>query len=156
MMLADYANVDAAGKLNILGGAWTISNILPGGLSAPQTLAIVLDVPPKYVGEEFALGIALYDERLGSVVKVPDEGGDPAGSAIRVQQLVRAEKPMIPGLRLPTDFYGRVQTVLAFPTGLPLAPNGEYAWRLEVDGTHRKAWRVHFITSGPPPAPVLG
>lgn len=163
LLLADYAAADASGKLNILGGGWQIANLLARGMTGPQHLLAIIDVPSRYLGEEFAISLSLFDELSGTVVRIappPAPGAAPQEDAekqaMRVQQLVKAEKPDVPGVRLPPDFPGRIQTVLGFPDGLPLPPNGQFSWRLEVDGTHLKHWRAHFITTGPPPPPVIG
>jgi hypothetical protein len=167
LVLADYANTDASGKVNLIGGGWQITNIMPNGMTGPQYLLTLIDVPARHLGEEFATGWSLFDEKTGSVVRMPaappgqvvppgPSGLGAPTQALRVQQLVKAEKPSIPNLHLPPDFQGRIQTILAFPEGLPLSPNGQFSWRLEVDGTHLKHWRVTFITAGPPPPPVIG
>lgn len=155
MLLADYASVDAANKLQILGGGWQVATVLPNGMTAPQYLVVLIEVPSGRVGEEFAVGVSLHDERTGTVVELPGPGGQP-GVALRVQQLSKADRPVAPGVRFPLDYPGRVQAILAFPDGLPLPPSGFFSWRLEVDGNHVEHWCLPFVTGGPPPAPVVG
>ncbi|WP_405070419.1 hypothetical protein OG558_12750 [Kribbella sp. NBC_01510] len=155
VLLADYAVADSGGKLNILGAGFTITAVQPTtGLTAAQYVVVMVDVPPRYVGEDFPLGVELRDEATGQTVVMPGPTGNP--DALRVQQLVRAEPPQIAGVYLPTSLWSRVQLVLAFPNGLPLQPGGEYHWRVEVEAQHRQGWSAHFLVAGPPPPPVFG
>ncbi len=154
VLLADYINVDAAGKVNALGAGFLISPLQPSGLTAPQHLAVLVDVPSRHAGQEFALSVELRDDTLDTAVQVPGPTGKM--EALRVQQLVRGDRPSIPGLYLPDTMPVRVQLTLGFVQGLPLAPGKFYSWRAEVDGQHRQAWRARFHVPGPPPPPVFG
>src|SRR6059058_1416369 len=119
LILADYANTDAAQKLNLLGGGWQVTGIMPSGLTAPQALVAGIEVPERYVGEEFPVSLALVDE-AGEPVKAPGPSG--TVEAIRIAQLVKAERPNVPGVLLHGKVWSRVQVVLNFPGGLPLRP----------------------------------
>lgn len=154
VLLADYAIADAGGKLNILGAGFNISGIQPTGLTGPQYIVVMIDVPAKSIGQEFPLGLELRDDATGKTVTVSGPTGDP--DALRVQQLVKAKPPHIAGVYLPSTLWSRVQMVMGFPNGLPLQPGGVYHWRAEVEGQHRPGWSAHFHVAGPPPPAVIG
>ncbi|MDQ3480322.1 MAG: hypothetical protein M3423_03165 [Actinomycetota bacterium] len=154
VLLADYAVADAGGKLNILGAGFTISGIQPTGLIGPQYVAVMIDVPAKFVGQEFPLSLELKDETTGMTVTLPGPTGEP--DALRIQQFVKAEPPHIAGVYLPSSLWSRVQLVMGFPNGLPLQPGGIYHWRAEIEGQHRAGWSAHFHVAGPPPPTVVG
>lgn len=155
VLIADYIAVDAAGKINALGVGFAIAPTAPGtGLLAPQSVAAVIDVPREYVGQDFSLSLELHDEDAGTIVQIPGQSGQL--EALRVQQVLRAERPSVPGLYLPESMFSRVQVTLGFPTGLPLAPSRMYSWRMQIEGQHRPNWRASFYVPGPPPQPVFG
>lgn len=111
--------------------------------------------PAKYVGHEFSLLIELRDETLGTVVQMNGPSGQP--EALRIQQLSKFERPQAPpGFYLPDSMFTRIQVNLAFSNGLPLKQSTLYAWRVEIDGQHRKSWNARFLVPGPPPGPVFG
>ncbi len=71
LILADFAAADAINKLNIIGAGWQLAPTLPmTGATAPQTVVVVVEVPPAHYNDDFALSIALVDE-AGAVVRVP-------------------------------------------------------------------------------------
>jgi hypothetical protein len=152
LILADYANADAAQKLNLLGGGWQVTGITQSGLTAPQALVAAIEVPERYAGEEFPISISLVDE-AGESVKVPTPSG--TIEALRIAQLVKAERPNVPGILLHGKVWSRVQVILNFSGGLPLRPGESYTWRLEVGGHHDPQWRASFYVAAPP-QPVLG
>lgn len=154
LFIADYGVADASQKLNILGGAWQICGLNAAtGLTPPQTVVTILEVPAKYRGEQFALSLTLLNE-AGDPVEVPGPTGE--SQALRVQQLAKVDPPMAPGVHIPPHVPSRVQTILNLANGLPLAPNNLYRWELEVDGNRKPHWRVSFFVVGPPPPPVIG
>jgi hypothetical protein len=155
VLLADYAVADSAGKLNILGTGFTITAVQPAtGLTAAMYVVIMMDVPSKYVGQDFPVGVELQDDTTGQTVVVAGPTGSP--DALRVQQLVKADPPHVAGVYLPPSLWSRVQLVMGFPNGLPLKPGGFYKWRVEVETQHRPGWSAHFHVAGPPPPPVFG
>lgn len=154
LILADYISVDSAGKINVLGAGWTVSGVQPNGFTVQQCLAIVVDVPNGYVGQEFALDIDLYDETTGSVAEVPGPSG--ALEAMRIGQLAKVEPPLAPGTYLPPTMFSRIQAVIAFLGGLPLSPGHLYAWRVSIDGERHPHWVARFVVASAPPAPVFG
>ena len=56
MLLADYAQV-AEGKLNVIGGGWTITGPLP----SPFALALLIEVPWDRANEKHQLRLELIE-----------------------------------------------------------------------------------------------
>jgi hypothetical protein len=157
VLVADHVALDAGGKITALGAYFSLAGVDPeAGLSAPQHVVVIVDVPSKYRGQDFAVSIELRDMTEGKAFLVPGPDGPP--QALRVQQVMRAAPPTSsnPSLYLPQEMPSRVQATLAFPNGLPLRAGHFYRWRVEIDGQHRKGWHVDFYVPGPPPGPVFG
>lgn len=154
IFVADYISADASGKLTAIGLGFSISGVQPTGMSIPQHVGVIIDVPAKYNGNEFAVTVELRDDETGKAVAMPGPSGSP--EAIRIQQLAKAQMPTIRGTYLPSSLPCRVQAILAFPNGLPLQLGKSYTWKLEIDGQHRKGWEAGFHVAGPPPPPVVG
>ncbi len=152
VILADYANTDAAQKLNLLGGGWQVTGITPTSLTPPQALVAVIEVPERYIAEEFPISIALVDE-AGEPVKVPTPSG--TIEALRIAQLVKAERPNVQGVLLHGKVWSRMQVIINFAGGLPLRPGMSYTWKLEIDGHHNDQWCASFYVAAPP-QPVMG
>jgi hypothetical protein len=154
VLLADYIGLDAAGKINALGAGFTVTGVA-NGLTPPQHVAALIDVPSSYAGQDFALSVQLRDETVGRLVQVPGQSG--LLEALRMQQVARAERPNAgPGVHLPQTMFARVQVALAFPMGLPLVVGNYYAWQVEIDGQSQPHWQARFYVAGPPPGPVFG
>lgn len=155
VLAADYIGMDASGKINAIGAGFTVSGVLPTGLVAPQHIAVLVDLPSRHAGAEFSLSIELRDESTDSAVKVAGPGGQL--EPLRIGQLAKVlQFPSVPGVYIPARMFCRVQALLAFPNGLPVAPGGFYFWRVEIDGQHRKHWKASFHVLGPPPPAVFG
>jgi hypothetical protein len=155
VFLADYAAADAVNKINAIGLGWAVTGTDPStGLTAPQTLVAMLDVPPDRYGEDFTLTLTLRDE-AGAPVALPGPAGTP--QPMRIAQIVRAEEPTFgPAMNVPRDvLWAHVQVVLNLGNGLPLQP-GLYSWQLDIDGKEDPKWRASFYVPGPRPAPVFG
>lgn len=156
VLLADYVAVDSAGKLTAVGAGFTMIGLEPTGLTAPMHIAVMIDVPSKYDGQEFALSLQLHDDVNDGAVQV---AGAASGlpEALRVQQVIAVTRPQANGaFYLPPSMFARVQISMGFPNGLPLAAGGFYSWRAEVDGQHHPSWGASFHVLGPPPPPVFG
>lgn len=152
VVLADFANADSAGKANILGAAWSFTGLLPNGLTPAQALVVLIEVAPQHLGEQFAVSCTLVNE-AGDPVMMPGPTGEL--QALRVQQLVHAETPRVPGVVLPSSLPGRTQVILNLGIGLPIPP-GLYRWVVEVDGNANPQWGTTFCVAAPPPSPVIG
>jgi len=156
VLLADYIGIDGGGKINALGLGFALAGLQPHGLTAPQHVVVMIDVPPKYAGQQFALSLELRDETAGQPVMVAT---DPSGQLqpLRIQQVAQVRPPQVPGLYLPPDaVWCRIQVPVAFQDGLPVQPGHEYLWRVQIDGQTRAGWGARFFVPGPPPPPVFG
>ncbi|MGW1361467.1 hypothetical protein ACWCQP_29095 [Streptomyces chartreusis] len=153
ILLSDYANADAAGKANILGAGWQVTGLLPSGFTAPQTLVVLISVPPRYYGQEFAIALTLCDE-TGQAVQLPG----PAGNlqAMRIQQIVKGDRPNLPGVLTHDKVWGHAKALVNLPNGLPLQGSHSYEWRLEIEGSTNPQWSTSFYVAGPPSGPVVG
>lgn len=149
LILADYANADAAQKLNLLGGGWQVTGLMPSGLTGPQAVIAMIEVPPKFGGTEFPVSLSLVDESGAPVMMPTPTGGQ---EQLRIAQMVKAEVPNVPGVLLQGKVWSRVQVILNFQTGLPLRPGQGYTWTMEIDGTTNPQWQVGFMVAGPPQA----
>jgi hypothetical protein len=68
---------------------------------------------------------------------------------LRVEQVFRVEPARIPGVNVPTNAPSRVQVILNFPTGIPLAIDRQYRWHVEIDGVGSPQWEANFHVVGP-------
>ena len=154
VLLADYLAVDAGGKLTAVGAAFTLTGLQPDGQTAPQHVAVLVDVPGSQVGQDFALGIVLRDDASGQPVLLP--GPDGQSQPLQIAQVVRAAPHSVPGLRVPSSVSGRVQLVLGFPQGLPLPAGRTYRWVVELDGLSKPEWSAWFHVPEAERGPVFG
>lgn len=154
VLLADHIATDASNKINALGVGFAIVGVLPTGVTPAMSVGVLVDIPSKYVGSQFALSVELRDTSVNEVVKFPTPTG--AVEALRIQQLVMAERGQMPGVFLPPDMPARIQVVVGFVNGLPLTPGHFYEWKAEVEGQSRRGWSAAFHVAGPPPGPVVG
>ena len=157
IILADYAIVDAAGKLNIVGGGITIIGVnVSTGLTAPHAVAVLVTFDPVFLGESPAVEMSLESEH-GELVSLPSAGGVGTPQAIRVGLSDHLKAPTLPGALVPPDATRpSVHTVLNFNNGLPLAPGQKYRWRVKVDHTTRDEWTETFFIPTLAPGPVVG
>jgi hypothetical protein len=156
LMIADYAVVDAAGKLNIIGGGVsTLGYVANVGLTAPFALIAAVSVPPGHYNAECSLEIILEDAS-GAPVALPGPSGE--AQVMRIGQAVRFDEPRSqPGVIVPRHVLpSRQQWVLAFNTGLPLPLGQKYAWRVKIDTETRHEWAEPFFVPGHAAGPVLG
>lgn len=156
VLLADYIGLDSGGKVNALGAGFGLALVQPHGLTGPQYLIVLVDVPSKYAGQQYALSVELRDETTGQPMMIPT---GPSGQLepLRIQQAVPVQPVQVQGLYLPPGAVpSRHQMPIAFQDGLPLQPGHAYVWRVQIDGQGRPGWSAHFFVPGPPPGPVLG
>jgi hypothetical protein len=154
IIVADFAIVDSAGKSNLVGAGVAMLGFDPRqGLTNRFSLWVSILVPAVLCPVEFPLEIALVDS-LGELVLLP---GPVDRQVLRVAQIVTAEKPAAQIPMAQRDHIGsRVQLVLDFGSGLPLAPGSNYEWRVRLDGDedHQKVYP--FGVLGPGVGPVIG
>jgi len=152
LFLADFANVDAIGKINCLGVGWQATGIDPAtGNTAPQTVVLLVDVPPAHIGETYAMEVALYDD-ANELVQVPGPIGEL--QALRIGQPVQVGRSVVPGVA--AAGWSHFQLVIHFAVGLPLAPGREYTWRARIDGDTGYAWSTSFHVAAAPVGPMIG
>ncbi len=133
MLLADYAQV-ADGKLNIIGGGWSVTGPDPTVFG----LAILIHVPWSEANAKHKWEIALFDgDGQPATVPLPND----ERQEIRMGGEFEVGRPA--GL-----IVGSVLEVpLAVNLGpLPLAPASRYVWRLTLDGQEDENWQVRFST----------
>lgn len=138
LLLADAAQV-AEGKLNLLGGGWSITGPLP----SPSAVAVKIEVPWSETNVRHRFELQLFTEDGGPVM-VPAEGGEP--QPVRVEGDFEVGRP--PGLRPGTP----IDVPLAINIGpLPLPPDSRFTWRLTIDGESQADWEASFSTRPLPP-----
>ncbi|MGA2926314.1 MAG: hypothetical protein ABSG43_10020 [Solirubrobacteraceae bacterium] len=136
MLLCDYAQA-ADGKLNIIGGGWSLTGPRP----TPFGIAVLFQVPWDQANARHSFRLELLDAD-GQPVSFP--GPDDRPQAVAVEGSFETGRPA--GLRpgAPLDF------PFAMNYGpLPLAPGQRFEWRLTVDGHSEDDWRLAFGTRAP-------
>jgi hypothetical protein len=131
MLLADFAQV-AEGKLNVMGGGWTITSV-----GSSYFIALKLEIPTTEARDR-AVEFRLLD-RDGQPVA-------PNGDAISITGTLghTGLAPAFP--ELPAD----IPIALPVPP-LPLEAGKRYEWRLYIDGETSEDWSLEFSTrSGNP------
>lgn len=81
VLVADHIALDAAGKVTALGAYFSIAGVDPeAGVSAPQHVVVIVDVPSRYRGQDFAVSIELRDvtERQATALRRAAYGRAPA------------------------------------------------------------------------------
>jgi hypothetical protein len=155
VLVADYAAVDSAGKINIIGGGLNSIGYVPNmGQTAPFAVVVRISVPPKHYNAECSVEILLEDS-AGNAVQLPGPTGE--AQVVRVGQAVRFEEPILPGISVPRHVLrSRQQWVLAFNTGLPLTLGQRYVWRVKIDTETREDWTEEVFVPGQAAGPIFG
>ena len=154
VLMADYANVDESGKLNIIGGGLALLGFDPYQETTPRfCLVVTIDVTHEFVPADFVLEIALTDD--GGVISLPTETGEE--QPVRVANSISLERAQgMPTTRI-RDHVGATNfTVLDFSNGLPLTPGVTYNWRVSIDGDTENSVGYPFAIPGAPDGPVMG
>lgn len=147
VMLSDFVNVDAAGKINVIGGAVTQLGYLPNvGVTNAFALLAIARGGEKSEGRDFSLEITLK-HATGEPVSLPGPAGP---QVMRFGQNRRFPRPAIGGL--PTED----ALTIYFESGLPLAIGSTYYWEVSIDGYSRDDWRAYFAIPSLPSPPVQG
>lgn len=157
ILLADYLSLDAANKLNMIGGGLSYIGGQGGGQpSSPFAVSVTVTVPAaRYVGTTYALNVELHDVTVGRLLMVPTESGQM--TPLRAQQAVTVPPTQVaPGMAVPADALQGHQMVMQFAGGLPLDPGHSYEWRVEIDGQKRRDWFFRFHVLAPAAGPVFG
>ncbi|HEY9310225.1 MAG TPA: hypothetical protein VIP82_20675 [Microbacterium sp.] len=153
LILADFAMMDATGKLSVVGGGVAMLGFQPEqGLTTRISLVAIVDVPSAYLPAECAIEVML--EQHGELVQLPGPAGP---QALRIGQATTIEKPQLPGpVSVRDQLSSRHIVVLDFGTGLPLAPGGVYNWVLQIDGDEANRLRYPFAVAAGAIPPVIG
>jgi hypothetical protein len=132
MLLCDHAQ-SADGKLNVIGGGWSVTGPAP----APFGIAILFQVPWDRANERHQFVLELVDADGRSFEIDGPEGAQP----VRVEGTFETGRPA--GLRpgTPIDFPFAMNSA-----PLPLPPGSRFDWRLTVDGETAEDWHLAFST----------
>jgi hypothetical protein len=132
MLLADHAQA-AEGKLNILGGGWSITGPDP----APHAIAMLIQVPWDQTNRAHQFRLELLDAD-GDPVMVPTPDGE---QPLFIEAGFEVGRP--PGVKPGTP----LDVPFALNLGPnPIPPGGRYEWRLTIDGEHDQDWSLAFST----------
>lgn len=141
LMLADAAQV-ADGKLNLLGGGWTVTGPAP----SPFAIAGIIEVPWSQTDGVHELRFELIDLDGNPILIQTPDGVQPVriDAAFEVQPAADAR----------VGAYSPFPFVVNSPP-LPLPPGSHLEWRATIDGRQHEDWRLAFSTrpaSGDEPA----
>lgn len=151
ILLADYVNSDAAGKLNIIGGGIRFIGVDPDTqATGPFGLLVLLNSPLS--GDSPAVEI-LLTTATGQVLSLP--GLDGKNQPLRISQNVDFAEPAVPGMAIPKGTVpSTVQIAINFANGLPLKAGYSYQFRVQID--HDTVATYSFFTPRPPQGAVIG
>lgn len=143
VLIADFVNVDAAGKVNIVGGGIQFLGGDPEtGMTAPFAVYVNITVSiPVFEGTSAAVEVLLVDTD-GQPITVPSPEGE---NTMRFSQDVNFRPVSGPNdQQPPIGFPGSSNIVLNFPGGLPLPTGATYEWAVMLDGS-RIAATTFFV-----------
>lgn len=151
IILADFVNIDQAGKANLIGVGLRIFGLdentkmtSPFGILVTLSAPLAVDDPPAF---ELLLTTA-----TGELVQLPGTGGN---QPLRIAQNVDFVPPSVPGLSIPRGTLpSMVQFAINFNTGLPLKGGNSYQFRAQLD--HDVVGTYSFFVARANSGPVLG
>lgn len=146
ILIADFVNIDATGKVNIIGGGVQFLGFDPDtGMTAPFSLYTSIIVTLPTLDEASGAVEILLMDADGQPVALPGpEGPNP----LRFNQTVDFTHAKIPAVQQPPiGFPGSSNVVMNFPGGLPLPSGSTYEWVVLVDGTRLAS--TTFFVPGP-------
>ena len=133
MWLADYAQV-ADGKLNVIGGGWSVIGPQPQG----YFIALLIEMPWNAAGIQHTAKLELIDDQGHAVIVESPEGDE-------VPMTIIGQFGMAPALGIKNGT--PLVMPLAIPVPLiPIPAGGRYEWRLEINGQSHEDWRIGFST----------
>ncbi len=137
LLLADAAQV-SGGKLNVLGGGWSVTGPLP----TPSALAIKIEVPwtKADVRHHFVLQLFTAD---GNPVMVDGPRGQPQPMRVDGEFDVGRSSDLPAGIPIDVPLAVNIAP-------LPLQPQSRFTWRLTVDGETHEDWQASFSTRALP------
>lgn len=138
MFLCDFAQA-SDGKLNILGGGWSVK-----GENSPMAVALKIEVPWSEANRRHQWRLRLVDSD-GQIVTVETPVGP---QPIELAQTFEVGRP--PGLPEGSP----LDVVAAVNVGpIPLPEGQRFEWRLAVNDETEGDWHVSFLTRPPLPPP---
>jgi hypothetical protein len=136
IILADFAETDANGKVHILGAGWSATGPQPG----PQAVVGIIQAPPGEARGAIPFTLRLTD-RAGDLVEVQGPaGGQPLELSGQVE------------IREPDEWDDAAELTAAFSisvTMLPLPQGQSYTWSLEVDGKELASTSFYVRSTAP-------
>lgn len=146
VLLADFVNVDASGKVNIIGGGIQFLGLTDEtGLTAPFALFV-----------NIAVGLPVFEETTATVeVQLLDGDGQPVVVAgpdgTNSLTFTQEVDFLVPGdlesKKPPLGFPSSSNIVLNFPAGLPLPGEASYEWIVILDGV-RLVSTTFYVPAG--------
>lgn len=133
ILIADFVNIDAAGKVNVIGGGIQFLGSDPKtGQTAPFSLFVNVTVSiPAFDETRAAVEVLLVDTDGRPVTVAGAEGPN----VMRFSQSVDFRHAVAANVqRPPMGFPGNSNVVLNFPGGLPLPVGATYEWVVLLDG----------------------
>ena len=151
LLMADFANIDGTGKLNIVGGGVRVLG-LDEGAETTSAFAVILVVESPISGDSPALEL-LLTTATGQLYKIPTGNG--GSQAVRISQNIDFAEPAVPGVQIPRGAVpSAAQVVLNFSNGLPLRAGYAYQFRAQLD--HELVASYSFFVPARPAQPVIG
>ena len=132
MLLADHAQV-ADGKLNIIGGGWSITGPVPG----PSAIAMLIQVPWDQTNQKQRMRLELVDSDGVPVAVDTPEGR----TEVVIEGEFEAGRPV--GLKPGTPI--DMPVAIDLPPQ-PIPPGGRYEWRLSINDRSEDDWTLAFST----------
>jgi hypothetical protein len=157
IFLADHAVADPTNKINALGVGFQVTALQANGFTAPCAVVAMAEFPPRFVGDDLAMELALYND-ANELVTAPGLMGD-AATPVRFGQNVVLQRPVVslPGVTIPQGaVWPRHQLVAAFQNGVPLAVGRNYEWRVSIDSVTKPDWIAGFYVPAPSGGLVVG
>ena len=143
LLLADFAQV-SEGKINLIGGGWTVTGPMP----APSAIAAKIEIPWDQANVRHTLLFELLDQDGHPVAQPHGPGGSLVD--IRVEADLEVGRPAGVAPGTPLD----VPMAVLIPP-LLLQPGGRFTWRLSIDQEFDDDWQVAFSTRSIPPGMTL-
>lgn len=134
MMLADHAQA-ADGKLNIIGGGWTMIGPDP----TPFAIALLIEIPWSLTDQRHTFRLELIDQDGNTLTARSAEGVD---EPVALTGDFSVDRPdgVPPGIPF------SVPVAINMPSPPPIPPGGRYEWRLEINDRTHMDWRLGFTT----------
>lgn len=146
ILIADFVNIDAAGKVNVIGGGVQFLGFDPAtGLTAPFSLYASVTVSLPSIDDASATLEVMLIDTDGQPVTLPGTDGP---NTLRFSHMVDFAHAANPSVQQPPmGFPGSSNVVMNFPGGLPLPAGSTYEWVVLMDGMRLSS--TTFFVPGP-------